>query len=162
MALGDAAPPAGAHVWVKDMQARCVLISDSSQACNGTVISSAAAKDLLSSAADVVAECHTGGSIRLALIAVLGFIIIPVPFLLRYVDGAAGHAQALAYARKHSSSAPQTPVEQIGSGESGDCAEIRGVGAAETEKAHECPEFEMTIHSPEVSAAAAAASPPAQ
>jgi hypothetical protein len=144
---------------VKDLQARCVLISDASQACNGTVISSAAAKNLLSSPTDVVAECHTGGSIRLALIAVLGFIIIPVPFLLRYVDGAAGHVQALSYARKHGASAPKSPVESIGSG---DCVEVRRVGVAETETAHESPEFEMTIHRPDMSAAAAATSPPVQ
>lgn len=144
---------------MKDLQARCVLISDASQACNGTVISSAAAKNLLSSATDVVAECHTGGSIRLALIAVLGFIIIPVPFLLRYVDGAAGHVQALSYARKHGASVPESPVESIGSG---DCVEVRRVGVAETETAHESPEFEMTIHRPDMSAAAAATSPPVQ
>ncbi len=87
-------------IFVKDLQARCVLLSDSSQACNGTIISPSSAA-LLSSSTDVSDECQTGGSIRWALIAILGFIVIPIPFLLRYVDGEAGHTEAASFASKH-------------------------------------------------------------
>ena len=96
-------------IFVKNLQARCVLMSDFSQACNGTIISSASAA-LLSGSSDVSDECQTGGSIRWALVAVLGFIVLPIPFLLRYVDGEAGHTEAAAFASKHKISSLAPPV----------------------------------------------------
>ena len=144
---------------MKHMQARCVLISDSSQACNGTVVSSAAAQSF-ASAADAVAECQTGGSIRLALIAVAGFIVIPIPLLLLYVDGRAGHAQALAFARQHGHiNSLEEPVESTGS-VNGDCAS-RSLDI-DTEKNVEFAAFEMTIHRPDCYGAPAAMQLPPQ
>jgi hypothetical protein len=102
---------AGGNYWLKKTDARCVLISDSSQACNVTIVS-AAAEYLYSGVSDTVIECETGGSIRLALIAVLGFIIIPIPFLLCCVDGEAGHLEAIAFALKHGiASSPVVPID---------------------------------------------------
>lgn len=142
---------------MKRMQARCVLISDPSQACNGTVVSSAAALEH-ASAADAVVECQTGGSIRLALIAVMFFIVIPIPFLLLYVDGRAGHAQALAFARQHGcTAAPVVPVESTAEGDGTYAG--RGI-VCDTENNAEPAAFEMTIHRPDNYATPAASSFP--
>jgi hypothetical protein len=148
--------PADGNVWVKSMQARCVLISDASQACNGTLMSSSAAQ-VLASAADAVAECQTGGSIRLALIAVVGFIVIPIPLLLLYVDGTAGYTQALEFARKHGQNTPpEVPMNSTSDGAS------RNV-VVDTERHDKSVAFEMTIHRPDSNEAPTASSlPPEQ
>jgi hypothetical protein len=152
---------AGGNSWLKKTNARCVLISDSSQACNGTIVS-AAAEYLYSGASDTVIECETGGSIRLALIAVLGFIIIPIPFLLCCVDGEAGHLEAIAFALKHGiASSSVVPIDSdcrhhdLGSGGSN----MSDDGGA---KQYAPAVFEMSIHVPDSSAALAGTLPKVQ
>ena len=142
--------------FVKNLQARCVLMSDISQACNGTIISSASAA-LLSGSSDVSDECQTGGSIRWALVAVLGFIVIPIPFLLLYVDGEAGHAEAASFALKHkiSSPAPPVPVSPTVSGS----GVIVGDAPNDSEAASR-PSYEVFIR-PSAAAAGAAVAPAA-
>jgi hypothetical protein len=143
-------------VWLKKLQARCVLVSDPSQACNGTVIS-AAAEYAFSSASDAVIECETGGSIRLALIAVLGFIAIPIPFLLLCVDVDLAHTQATAFARKYGVTSPSSPVVSIDHGVGregisvGDGGNIDNCSANQVEGAA----LELSINVPDNSAALA-------
>ena len=89
-----------------------MLLSDTSKACNGTLVSSAAAA-LISSTSDVISECQTGGSIRLALVAVLAFIVIPIPFLLLFVDADEGRTQAIEFAQRHKVAAQLSTVTSI-------------------------------------------------
>jgi hypothetical protein len=81
---------------MSDSQARCVLHSDARQACKATVVFTGAAW-LLSKASNAVFKCKTRGSDRLALIAVIGCTIIPIPFLLQYLDLQAWQSQAIAF-----------------------------------------------------------------
>lgn len=152
---------AGGNFWLKKTDARCVLISDLSQACNGTIVS-AAAEYLYSGASDTVIQCETGGSIRLALIAVVGFIVIPIPFLLWCVDGEAGHLEASSFALKHGiASTPVVPIDSdrghrdLGSGNSNRSDDGRAKQDAPAVS-------EMSIRVPDNSAALAGTSPKVQ
>jgi hypothetical protein len=141
---------------MKNLQARCVLIADSSRSCNGTVVSAAAEQALLA-ASDAVAECETGGSIRLALIAVVGFLLIPIPFLLRCVDGDAGQTQAISFAQQHGivSPAPSvTPIHIVSDRSGGDCS--GGGGNSNSVTQNEAVAFEMSINVPDNSSVASA------
>jgi uncharacterized membrane protein YgcG len=144
----------GGNVLMKNLQARCVLIVDSSRSCNGTVVS-AAAEHVLLAASDAVAECETGGSIRLALIAVVGFLIIPIPLLLRCVDGEAGQTQASSFAQKHGIASPAPSVTPKHSGGDYSGGGLSGGGGGGNSihdgsvKQIEAVAFEMSINVPD-------------
>jgi hypothetical protein len=87
--------------------AKCVLNSDTSIVCPATNmtkvdaacgstknstnwVDAAGMADLLAAGADE--HCSTGGSVRLALVAIMFFLIVPIPFLLKSRGGGAGGA----------------------------------------------------------------------